>query len=549
MKSVLFWLHRWVGVVLAAFMLVWFASGLVIMYSDTLNTSRPQQLAHAETLKPEPGWLSLGSAWAASATARKAATALEKSAPPAAAPMQTAKPASPEPDVIVDARLLRLAGQPYWLIENGPGKRYALSALDGSLHRITVEEALRIALHWLDGESSGKPAPVRYQETLETDSTLTNMESWKPFHRITVEDGTGSELLISARTGEVIRVSTAFERGLYYLGNWIHLLRFVDVFSPGDTRHSVQLWLGFGASLATATGLIVGWLRWRPGWFGKPTYSQGRTQPYRDFWWKWHFWGGLIGGVFAFFWGISGYLSTNPGQIFSNANPGRGELSAYYGKELPEIMRRWTPESLSEPDHGSRIVELNWRHLAQDAVLIAYTADAQRVRQPMEETVAEFDDTALAAAASRLTGLGEGVASSRLFRYDDYYYTRRSRSTWDRPLPVSQVDFADAAGSRLYLDPLDGRVLIKQDQSRRLYRWVYSLLHYWDFGWLQVRPLWDVWMLFGVSLGLVMSGASVVLGWNRLKWTFRTKKKKSLRTTNPAAEAPASATLIEPTGG
>lgn len=533
MKRTLYWLHRWVGVVLALFMLVWFASGLVIMYSENLNQTKLQQLAHAEPLQPEAGWLSLGEAWQRSAAERKAwADAEAANKPPEAqrtgggAGQGKGKPGA-GPEVIIDARLVRVAGQPYWVVENGPGKRYAISAVDGKLRRVTVEDALRVVSQWVK-VGDGHALPVSYVGTIDTDSTLNNQDSWRPFHQIAVEDGHGTELLVSGRTGEVIRVSTGFERGLYYTGNWIHLLKFIDVFSPGETRHTVQVWVGFGATLACLTGLIIGWQRWRPGWFGKPTYSQGRTQPYRDFFGKWHFWGGLIGGTAALAWGLSGYLSTNPWQVFSNANPSRGELAAYFGAELPKVVRDWQPAPLPEGEDAAKVVELGWRRLGDEAVLLAYTPDGRRLPQTVEGAASKFSDAALTDAARRLIGQDSAAPTlTSQAEYDSYFYVRRGRPTLDRNLPVSRVDFADEAGSRLYIDPVDGRVLIKQDQSRRVYRWAFNLLHYWDFGWLQVRPVWDAWMLLWVGLGLAMSATSVVLGWKRLKLTFKIKPRKA----------------------
>ena len=65
MKSLnwlLYQVHRWLGVVLGLFMFFWFFTGLVIMYSTPTTQNRSQQLAHAETLSPEVGWLSFGEA-------------------------------------------------------------------------------------------------------------------------------------------------------------------------------------------------------------------------------------------------------------------------------------------------------------------------------------------------------------------------------------------------------------------------------------------------------------------------------------------------------
>jgi uncharacterized iron-regulated membrane protein len=540
-KRLLFWIHRWTGVVLALFMLIWFASGFVIMYSAQLNQDRLQQLAHAEVLRPESGWLSLGEAWERSAAERKA----EKVEPhrghgmgaghghgAAAKTVSGGGRSVANPDVIIDARLVRKAGLPLWLIENGLGNRFAVSAIDGSLHKVSSEEAVRIASKWLEVDGKDHNS-VAYLGTFATDSTLRNQGSWSPFHRIAVDDSAGTELLISARTGEVLRVSTRFERVLYYVGNWIHLLRFVDVVSPGETRHTVQMWIGFGAALACLTGIINGWLRWRPGWFGRPTYSQGRTQPYRDFWWKWHFWGGLIGGVFALLWGLSGYLSTNPWQIFSNPNPTREQLARYVGGEIPRVMREWKPAPIAEADEDEGVVELGWHRLGNEAILLAYTPDGRRLSQAVPGAVLRFSESALLDAARRLIGQ-DAVATQDVQRdYDSYYYPRRGRGTWDRQLPVSRVAFDDDAASRVYIDPVDGRLLIKQDTSRRVYRWAFNLLHHWDFGWLNTRPVRDVWMIVWVTLGLVISGTSVVLAWKRLQVTFRSKKR--VRSNGPVA--------------
>jgi len=87
-----------------------------------------------------------------------------------------------------------------------------------------------------------------------------------------------------------------------------------------------------------------------------------------------------------------------------------------------------------------------------------------------------------------------------------------------------------AAGTRFYLDPQDGRLLARLDQSTRVFRWLYSALHHWDFGWLYYRPIWDIWMLNWIAFGLVLGGSSLVMGWRLLKKTFLPKKRAIRRT-------------------
>ena len=73
MKRLLYQVHRWVGIVLALFMLLWFFTGLVILYSPASTLSRSQQQARAETLSMDASWLTLDDAWRLSAAERKEA--------------------------------------------------------------------------------------------------------------------------------------------------------------------------------------------------------------------------------------------------------------------------------------------------------------------------------------------------------------------------------------------------------------------------------------------------------------------------------------------
>ncbi|MCQ8106265.1 peptidase, partial [Methylomonas sp. SURF-2] len=426
---------------------------------------------------------------------------------------------------IADARLVRVDGQPRWLVEDSKGLRFSLSAIDGSIVNVSPEQALRIAEHWYQAEQTGVSG-LTYLETVDNPVILRNQNALRPFHRIA--NFSGGELLISARTGEVLHASTRMDRALYYAGNWIHLFKPLEALGLGEIRHDVQLWSGAAATIACVTGLIIGWLRWRPGFGGKPTYSQGRTQPYREFWFKWHFWTGLLGGTVALGWALSGFIDTNPGKLFSAGNPDRAELSRFQGDGLPDVMRDWRPEPLA-PIEGSDIVELNWRRLSDEAVLVAHGRDGRRLPQSVDGAATSFSKPALMAAVQRLVKDAEIVGQEILTDYDSYYYPRHHQGSVEKPLPVVTVQLADEGATRVYMDPLDGRVLARLDDSRRVYRWLYSGLHHWDFGWLYYRPIWDAWMLTWVGFGLVLGVSSVVIGWKRLKKTFAPKKKRATR--------------------
>lgn len=527
LKRLLYEVHRWVGIVLSVFMFMWFISGLVIMYSPTITQTRTEQLAHAETLSPEVGWLSLGEAWERSAEQRKSSVK----------PKVEGKQTDDARVSIVDARLVRSAGEPLWLVEDSLGQRLALSALDGSVQKISSDQAVKIAEQWYEAEYRNDLAQAHYLEILDKTIMLRNQDALSPFHRVAV-GADGGELLISARTGEVLHASTRQSRAFYWAGNWLHLFKPLEAMGLGKIRSDVQMYLGLSATIATLTGLIIGWLRWRPGFGGRATYSQGRTQPYRESWLKWHFWSGLLGGTLMLFWALSGFLDTNPGKLFSTSNPNRQEINRYLGTGLPLAMRVWQPIlplELATAVDGSDVVELAWKRLGEEAVLLAHTRDGQRLPQSADGAKSRFDESALLAAVRRLAAKSAVASQEILAGYDSYYYARQDQSLVEKPLPVLRVALADDAGTYLYLDPQDGKLLAKVDSSARVLRWTYSALHHWDFGWLKYRPFWDVWMLTWVGFGLVLSVSSLVIAWRRLKNTFAFKKPSTRKIANSKA--------------
>lgn len=525
MKRLLFQVHRWLGVVLGLFMVVWFGSGVVIMYSPTITQTRSQQLAHAETLSPEFGWLSLGEAWARSAEQRKTAAGTGKNSNTVS--VAEGKGVKDAVASIVDARLVRSAGEPLWLIEDTNAQRYALSARDGAVQTITAEQALTIAQHWFAGNNKIDLTTARVLGTIDKTILLRNQDALSPFYHVAL-GSEGDELLISSKTGEVLHASNRQARAFYWAGNWVHLMKPLDALGLGGIRNDVQLWLALAATIATLTGLIIGWLRWRPGLAGNATYSEGRTQPYREFWFTWHFWSGLVGGCVVFLWALSGFLDTNPGKIFSQANPNRQEINRYLGTGLPFVMSQWQPNlslQLAAAVEGDEVVELSWKRLGDEPVLLAYTREGQRLAQAVEGTAAYFKDAALHAAVARLAPNTAIARQQRLVNYDSYYYPRQDQSRVEKPLPVALVVLADATQTRLYIDPQDGKLLAKLDSSARVLRWLYSAVHHWDFGWFTYRPLWDVWMLMWLSFGMVLGVSSVVIGWRRLKKTCAVNKR------------------------
>jgi hypothetical protein len=208
---------------------------------------------------------------------------------------------------------------------------------------------------------------------------------------------------------------------------------------------------------------------------------------------------------------LSGFLSTNPGGLFSQAGLSPAESAAYVGAADPRDDFRLPSHDVADE------VELSWRRLGDQTILVGVAADGDRV--PLRAADDRFAPDAIPAALRRLIGDTPIAAETEISQYDSYYYRNRRQSAIDRPLPVLKIDLADARGTRLYIDPLDGRILLRQDASRRAYRWLFNGLHHWDFGFLAARPAWLAWELTLVPIGLVLAISAFVLGWRRLQVT------------------------------
>ncbi len=523
--------HRWIGVGLAVFMLLWFSSGLIIAYSGSVITTPEQRLAHSHPLHPDPGWLSLGEAIALSADARQARHQGDKKV---SIDAETDREHSAiEENEIVDGRLARIDSDPVWRIEEASGERFALSALNGDIQSYPVESAKRIAERWFAAEATPGKAPptVSYIDTFDAATSLRNYQRYKPFHRFAADDGLGTEVIVSAKTGEVLQVATGWERGLYYAGNFVHLFRPLDLLGAGELRRNTLLWAGLFAFVAGVSGMIIGWLRWKPGFFGKPTYSKGRTQPYREFFLRYHFWAGLIGGTFAVLWAFSGALSTNPMQIFSEPTASFEELARFRGGAWPLVITARMPKL--SPEISDVAVELGWSHIGDRAQLLAFSRNGYKAVQNNDSADMGLDVKTLLAGAQRLAADKTIAGEALLMNYDSYYYPNRRQGPLEKPLPILRVDFADAGRTSLYINPEDGRLITKMDTSRRAYRWLYTALHHWDFGWLRERPLWFAWMTTWIAFGLALSISSVVLGWRRLRRTVRLPAPKTVEELSP----------------
>jgi len=179
MNGILTFTHRWAGVALALFMLVWISSGALIAFVETPSISPGLRLSRAQSLAPREGWLSLGEALERSSAARAEAEPRGEGLSAGEARGVGRRGERRSGAGFAEARLRRLDETPSWIIEDDRGQRFAISAINGGLIEVTPERAERIARAWLEVEAQEAPE-ISFIDTTDAPVGLRNAESLSP---------------------------------------------------------------------------------------------------------------------------------------------------------------------------------------------------------------------------------------------------------------------------------------------------------------------------------------------------------------------------------
>ncbi|MFJ1339653.1 PepSY domain-containing protein [Pseudomonas caricapapayae] len=485
MKRYLYLWHRWLGIGLCLFMALWFFSGVVMLYVGYPKLTPREHLAHLPVLSLQDCCVDL-------------AAAIDAADPQRA-------PAS--------IRLSTVGGEPRYLFSYPGRSNVAVDARTGLREDFSARDQALAAARQYD-----PLAQLNYQGPVQEDlwSHSRALDADRPLQRVQLADADGTLLYISGQTGEVVRDASALERGWNLVGAWLHWLYPLRGIGMDGWWSNLVIYLSLTATVMAVLGAVIGVLRWR---IRKP-YRSGSRSPYRGFA-RWHHIGGLLFGVLAITWIFSGLMSMNPWRIFSSATP--LDTSAYQGGPL---QAQAFPVSAARAfsrfaEEGLVVRELEWRLIGGEGYVIGHDGTGRtRVLSMSDGQVRNrLPKEVLERAAQAIVPQGK-LHSEQLESYDFYYYARAEQSMLghlDKRLPVLRVRFDDPQQTWLHLDFYTGEVLSVLDQPKRASRWLFALLHSWDWlPLLQRRPLWDIWMIAFSVGGLILSVSGVVLGWRRL---------------------------------
>jgi hypothetical protein len=475
MRRALIYTHRWLGIGGCLLFLVWFASGIVMMYARMPELATSDRLARLRPITSDAVRIS---------------------------PADAVRVSGIAPSAI---RLSTLEGRPVYRL-SAALEVISVFADDGErLDGISRERAVAIANQFA-GDASMR---ARYDAFVEQPDqwTLTGVPRTAfPLHRVDLHDADATVLYVSDATGDPVMRTTARGRRWGYAGAVLHWLYFAPFRRHPTLWAQSIIWLSIAGTLMCATGLVWGVWRYSPSARYRLKREHAHS-PYAGMM-HWHHYAGLFFGLTTGTWIFSGLLSMDPWDWHPGTTPTRDQRDAVAGGSV-------ALEAATIPRLRAAIDALASRS-PRDIEIVQFRGEAYLVAEghkgivslaePGRGAATRLPDEAVRAAATAAMPHTPIVDEVWLHGYDAYYYDRDG----SLPLPILRVRYDDPRQTWLYFDPHRGAIVRKEERWSRVNRWLYHGLHSFDFPvFYYRRPLWDV-LVIALSVGGIVSTVTAV---------------------------------------
>ena len=477
-KRGLIFVHRWLGVALCVLFILWFPSGIVMMYWGFPVVSQEDRLERSGPL--DPGAIRVT---------------------PAAAFARLGLDQPPD-----DMRLNTFDGRPVYRFGPPDGERLVFADTGEADPTITADLMARAAARW-----SGQPAAAALETDLsEPDQwTVQNYRNVTPVRKYTWPDG--QQVYVTHTTGEVVQATTTESRVWAYLGAIPHWFYFTPLRQHGPEWSRIVIWTSGVGTIAAILGMVIGVWMYSPS--KSYRYAGAATAiPYRGQK-RLHTIFGLVFGLGAVTWAFSGMLSMEPFPLSRGGEEGPSRpllrdamrLEDFATSDLRTVIASFPPRSVKELDFTS---------FGGQPMYLATLADGETRVVPLDgPPQPEFDRARIIAMVRRAAG-DAGIADVQVLdEYDRYYLDR----TGEAPLPVIRARYTDPQRTRIYIDPATARIVREYHDGEWIQRWLYHGLHSLNFPWLyKYRPLWDIVVITFMVGGTALCITSLILAWRVL---------------------------------
>jgi hypothetical protein len=491
-------LHRYLGIILSLFFVMWFATGIGMIYSRGMPRLTPEvRLARLSPVDFERVRLT---------------------------PLEAAERAGLEQPR--GAVLLTLLDRPAYRFGNSDTVFADTGEVFGELD---LAQAKTLASRFIDVTED---KIQRVEEITEPDQWTLTQGRQLPLYKVIFDDAAHTELYVSPRLGEAVQLTTRGSRALAWVSTIPHFFYFAPL------RMKNQLWVqsltwiaGLGCILALA-GIVIGVMH----------FKRNRL-PYSGLM-RWHYVTGLVFGVLTLTWVFSGLLSMEPWAWTERDELGRGlrqaltggpvDLAGFPATDAASWSRVLGDRKVKEVEFvrimdepyyvlrggGQRPAETGWPDGGHQPYFVSRDPDRERFVVSAKSFEAR-DGFAAESIVSRLQAVKPDapvLETKLLSEYDSYYYSRDGQA----PLPVLRVKFGDHDKTWLYVDPEVAQIVGQVHWLNRIERWLYNGFHSLDFSfWYYNRPLWDAVVILLSLGGMAVSGIGLVMGIKRVRRAVR----------------------------
>ena len=464
--------HRYLGIVLCLLFLMWFASGIAMIFARGMP-----QLTPDERLKrlPEINF-----------------NAVKLSPLEAAIKGELARPP-------FQAVLLMMMGRPAYRFAAG-GIVTVFADTGEVLPDIRKPEAMKIASMFI-----GLPeSKLHYiSELKEPDQWTLESRDQLPMHKIAVDDGFQTDVYVSETSGEVELITSRGSRALAWVAAIPHWMYFMPLRIKDDLWRKVVLWTSGAGAILALLGIVLSFMQF-------PVRYSGIM--------RWHYFTGIFFGIFTLTWVFSGWLSMEPYFWASGGGTGDGIPQALAGGPLDiRAFPAFDAEKWHSVLAGRSVKQIEYVWIQDQPYFAASVMGSDPLLlsvNPFEVRQQFFSTESVIARIEKGNPEAKIVESQLLSDYDSYYHPSERRP----PLPVLRVKFADPEATWFYVDPHMGQAVGRFTRRERIQRWIYHGFHSLDFNfWYYNGPVWRAAMIVLNAGGALLSAIGVLIAARRVK--------------------------------
>src|SRR5262249_52409736 len=225
-------LHRYLGIAVGILMLLWFASGIVMMY---VGFPRLTEKGRAGALAPIP--------WQACC--------------------RIADGLIPDDQQFYRVQIENLVGVPVLRLRRPPRPDAVIDLAQGvGIRRFDSADARAIAVDTITRTAA--QATVASAATIDEDQwTVGRYRRDRPLHRFTFDDAERSTVYVSSTSGQIVLRTTSTQRLWNWLGAIPHWFYLTALRSDGPLWSETVIWAAILGTFLTVLGLYLGFAQFR----------------------------------------------------------------------------------------------------------------------------------------------------------------------------------------------------------------------------------------------------------------------------------------------